>query len=177
MFLQFESTQKKNCWHWRVCFRPFFWSCFSEVKSFKEWEAACPLCMILDIFFLSWWLEYLVGYFRSARFLGSDVCTIVTICLVIRQSGEGCPCQEGGQGTNSFLFLDTSIYQAWLHASHTLQVGVHVCECFCVYVCWLEKDPCGWERNFTGRPIGCGLSKWCKIHLFLLLSSNIYLEY
>lgn len=55
--------------------------------------------------------ECLVGYLRKPCFLWSDVCTSVTICLVIRQSGEGCPCQEGGQVTNSFLFSDTSIYQ------------------------------------------------------------------
>ena len=55
----------------------------------------------------TWWATLEVHIF-----LGSDVCTSVTICLVIRQSGEGCPCQEGGQGTNSFLFLDTFIYQA-----------------------------------------------------------------
>lgn len=130
-------------------------------------EAACPSCMILDLFFLGWWLKYLEGYFRSARFLGSDVCAIVTICLVIRQSGEGCPCQEGGQGTNSFLFLDTSIYQAWLHASHTLKVEVCVCvhtracvlACVCMQAGEMVKDQgrgTGLRKSdtFTGLPGG-----------------------
>lgn len=112
---------------------------------FKKWEAARPLCTFLDIFFffLGWWVEYLVGYFRSAHFLGGDVCTIVTICLVIRQSGGGCPCQEGGQGTNSFLFLDTSIYQAWPHASHTLKVGL----CAFVNVCFFVHVWVGWRKG------------------------------
>lgn len=123
-----------------------------------------------------------VGYFRS--FLQSDVCTILTICLVIRQSGEGCPCQEGGQGTNSFLFLDTSIYQAWLHASHTLKVGLSARVCvFCVFVCmagqrlkdqerWVELCVWEWdcERYLTGRPDGCGVYQWCKIYFFLTVN-------
>lgn len=173
MFRQFESTQKRTAGAGACALDHL-----SEVVSVKrnplrsqEQHVLCVWSWAL--FFLSWWLEYLVGYFRSARFLGSDVCTILTICLVIRQSREGCPCQEGGQGTNSFLFLDTSIYQAWLHASHTLKVGVHVCVYvwffFFLYMCvgWkMGKDPCAWVRNFTGKPTGCGISKWCKSTYF-----------
>lgn len=114
-----QTDPKKTCWP-----RSTFNLETLSVKSFKEWHAA-------HIFFFRLRLKYLVGYFGSAHFLGSDVCTSVTIFLVIRQSGEGCPCQEGGQGTNSFLFPDTFIYQARLHASHTLQVGVHVCVSVC----------------------------------------------
>lgn len=116
-------------------FRPLIWSYFQWYPLRSEKQHV--LCIWSWTFCCSLMLKYLVGYFRSAHLLGGDVCTIVTIFLVIRQSGEGCPCQEGGQGTNSFLFLDTSIYQAWLHASHTLKVGVHVC--VFVYTCWLEK--------------------------------------
>ena len=158
-------TPKYLYWHWfqqihisesLPCAKLF------SVKSFKKSTAACPL----SIFFLSLWLEYLVGYLRSARFLGSDVCAIVTICQAIKQSGEGCPCQEGGQGTNSFLFLDTFIYQAWLHASHTLKVGL--CACLCVRPCVgvLAKDRvkdserqadwCGGQADGCGR---CGIFK------------------
>lgn len=82
--------------------------------------------MILEIF-LGRQLQYLVDYVRRARFSGSDMCATATICLVIRQSGEGCPCQEGGQDTNSFLFLDTYIYQACPQYHTSRNVSAYEC--------------------------------------------------
>lgn len=117
------------------------WTIYLKLFLVNPFEkcTAWPLRTILDIyiFFFCRWDTLEVHVFS-----GSDVCTIVTICLAIRQSGERCPCQEGGQGTNSFLFLDTFIYQAWLHVSHTLKVGL--CTRLCVYVCWLETRRDEW---------------------------------
>lgn len=100
-------------------------------------------------------------------FLGGGARRRRTFFWLIRPSGEGCPCQEGGQGTNSFLFRDTSIYQARLHTPPR-QVCICVCGFFfvCLHVDWrkgeghmMRANMCTGHRQtgtFQGDPMEVG---------------------
>lgn len=101
-----QCDSNRTRWHLKARWT-FNLNLFSVI-SFKGREAAFPFRVILDDSLT----RTLKGFRREHSFRAEVRGVGEHFFWLIRPSGEGCPCQEGGQGTNSFLFRDTSIYQA-----------------------------------------------------------------